>query len=74
MEDILTLFDGREEIVQEIAAADRNLRTFIAHQIGLLLANDDFDYAVQTAARGDLDRQMLIYERLELVKDLAREI
>jgi predicted nucleotidyltransferase len=74
MEDILTLFDGREEIVREIAAADKDLRTFIAHQIGLLLANDDFDYAVQTAARGDRDRQMLIYERLEAVRDLAEEI
>ena len=71
MEDILTLFDGREEIVREIAAADQDLRNFIAHQIGLLLASDGFDYAVQAAARGDWDRQMLIYERLEAVRDLA---
>ncbi|BCR03490.1 hypothetical protein DESUT3_05590 [Desulfuromonas versatilis] len=74
MEDILTLFDGREEIAREIAAADKDLRTFIAQQIRLLLANDDFDYAVQTAVRGDRDRQMLIYERLEAVRDLAEEI
>jgi predicted nucleotidyltransferase len=74
MEDILTLFDGREELVQGIAAADQNLRTFITHQIGLLLENDDFDYAVQSAARGDRDRQMLIFERLEAVRDLAEEV
>jgi predicted nucleotidyltransferase len=70
MEDILTLFDGREEIVKEVAAANRDLQAFIAHQVGLLLANDDFDYAVQTASGGDRDRELLIYERLEAVRDL----
>ena len=48
----------------------------VARTLGpdLLQEVDDFDYAVQTAARGDRDRQMLIYERLKLVKDLAEEI
>lgn len=71
MEDILNLFDGRKEIVQEIASADTGVRDYIAHQVGLLLSNDDFSYAVQSTARGDRDREKLIYERLEAVRDSA---
>jgi predicted nucleotidyltransferase len=70
MEDILNLFDGREEIVGEIANAEKELRNFIAHLVGLLLANPDFDYAVQSTARGDRNREMVIYERLEAVSGL----
>lgn len=70
MEDILNLFDGREEIVGELANAEKELRNFIAHQVGLLLANPDFDYAVQATARGNRNREMVIYERLEAVSRL----
>jgi predicted nucleotidyltransferase len=71
MEDILNIFDGREEIISEIASADSELRDFIANQIGLLLGNNELDYAVQSTARGDRDRQNLIYERMEAVQALA---
>jgi predicted nucleotidyltransferase len=71
MEDILNLFDGREEIVREIASAGKDLRDFVSNQVGLLLAHDGLDYAVQSTARGDRGRQQLIYERLEAVKALA---
>jgi predicted nucleotidyltransferase len=71
MEDILNLFDGREEVVREIALADREVRDYIAGQLGLLLVNDDFSYAVQSTARGDRDRESLIYDRLEAARDLA---
>jgi predicted nucleotidyltransferase len=71
MEDILNLFDGREDIVTEIAAAQRAVRDYIARQIGLLLDNDDFGYAIQAATRGDKDREDLIFERLEKARDVA---
>lgn len=71
MEDILNLFDGRGEVVKEIASASVDVRGYIAHQIEQLLSNDDFGYAVQSAAKGDRDRETLIYDRLEAVRDLA---
>jgi len=71
MEDILNLFDGREEIIQEITTADTDVRNYIAQQIGQLLDNNDFGYAVQTTARGDREREDLIYERLEATRELA---
>ncbi|ORJ59260.1 hypothetical protein [Geothermobacter hydrogeniphilus] len=70
MEDILNLFDGRDDIVEVIAEEKEAVRSYIARQIDLLLKNNDFDYAVQTAARGDKAREDLIYERLERVRDL----
>ena len=72
MEDILNIFDGREEIVQEIASADTDVRKYIAHQVGMLLENYDFNYAVQSAARGNKSREELIFERLEAVKNLEK--
>jgi len=71
MEDILNLFDGRKEIIQEIAKAGADVRNYIAWQIGQLLDNDDFGYAVQATARGDRDREDLIYERLGATRELA---
>lgn len=37
-----------------------------AEQLGALLDDGDFDYAVQAAALGDASREDWIYERLEL--------
>jgi predicted nucleotidyltransferase len=36
--DIIALIDGREELVDEIAAADEDVRQFLAHELDLLLA------------------------------------
>ncbi len=71
MEDILNLFDGREELIGEIASAEADVRHYIAEQIGLLLSNDDFSYAVQSTSRGDKGREDLIFERLEAVRALG---
>ena len=38
LEDILNLVDGRETLVSEIKAADEEVRSYIAHQVGALLS------------------------------------
>lgn len=65
IEDILSLFDGREELVSEILASDSSVRDYIKKEIKALLELDDFDYAVQSTSRNDSDREALIFERLE---------
>jgi len=65
VEDILTLFDGREELVGEIAAGSALFQAYISENIAALLAHSDFDYAVQSTAQGDAERQNLIFQRLE---------
>jgi hypothetical protein len=42
LEDIVTLVDGRPEIVAEVADADPAVRAYIAAEIRVLLDNADF--------------------------------
>lgn len=65
IEDILNLVDGRPELPGEVLEADDALQTYIATELGELLGNNDFDYAVQSQVRGDQDRENLLFERLE---------
>ena len=67
LEDILNLFDGRPALVQELTQAPAGLQQYLAEQIARLLKHSDFPSAVQSMAGGDLDRQALIFQRLEAV-------
>lgn len=42
IEDIIALFDGRLELVQEIAQAPKNIKDFISGQLSQWLADEDF--------------------------------
>jgi predicted nucleotidyltransferase len=71
IEDLLNIFDGREEIISEIMQAEPALRQFIVEEIRLLLKAKDFDYAVQNAAQNDSEREALIFERLEQIVEFT---
>lgn len=47
--DVLTLIDGRPELVEEVASVAPDLRTYIRDELSELCAEDYFDYAVQSA-------------------------
>lgn len=47
--DVLTLFDGRPELTEEVASAAPDLRKYIRDELVELCAEDYFDYAVQSA-------------------------
>lgn len=47
--DVLTLIDGRPELIEEVASAAPDLRTYIRSELDELRAEDYFDYAVQSA-------------------------
>ncbi len=70
IEDILCLFDGREELLNELKETPQILRDYITKQITLLLNHNDFEYAVQSTTKGDSDRENLLFERLEAVKSI----
>lgn len=67
VEDILNLIDGREELLQEVQNAPEKVRHYIAKETSNLLKNEDFPYAVQAQAGGDIGREQLIFERLDLI-------
>jgi predicted nucleotidyltransferase len=71
IEDILNLVDGREELLDEIKAAASDVQGYIAAEISQLLNVSDFEYAVQSQARGDAGREDVIFERLEALAALT---
>ncbi|WP_051088781.1 hypothetical protein [Lamprocystis purpurea] len=70
LEDLINLFDGRADIVEQIAAADAEVRRFIAIEIAALLQNRDFSNAVSGNLR-DSDREDIVVDRLESVAVLV---
>jgi predicted nucleotidyltransferase len=65
IEDLLNLFDGRIELVDEIKTADKEVQIFISQELAKLVSDDNFEYAVQSASNNDAEREGLIFERLE---------
>ena len=63
LEDILTVMEGRPEIVEEVRRAETDVRQFIAEQFRLLLGMDDFDYFVHGNVRGSADRVDAVHDR-----------
>ncbi|HKI66918.1 MAG TPA: hypothetical protein VJ989_06580 [Solirubrobacterales bacterium] len=47
--DVLTLIDGRSELIEEVASAAADLRTYIRNELAELQGEFYFDYAVQSA-------------------------
>lgn len=64
LEDILNLVNGREELADEVASAAPELRAYLNQTMAGLLGNIEFGYLVQDAARGDAEREQIIWQRL----------
>lgn len=74
LEDIVTVADGRSEIVGEVAAADAQVRGYIASEIRSLLDNRDFLEALPGFLRPDAGsqaRQPILEERLRALSALG---
>lgn len=67
VEDLLTLFGGRREIIGEIGSAEEAMRAYMVHGLSALLDENGFDYAVQDVVRGDPVKQEIIMHRLRRV-------
>lgn len=70
IEDLLNIVDGREALLVELTQASRDLKSYVAEQTKSLLANSDFDYAVQAAAGNNIEREKIIFTRLEALTAL----
>ncbi|MFL9583914.1 hypothetical protein [Stenotrophomonas sp. AB1(2024)] len=64
IEDIITLFQGRPEIVAEVLEAPQDVREFIQRELNALLEQDGLQYAVESAASDRAQRDS-IYSRME---------
>lgn len=65
IEDVITVFDGRVQIIDEIKQAEDNVRRYITTKLRELLELDNFEYLIQSVSRGDSFRENLIIERIK---------
>ncbi len=72
IEDFLNLFSGRKELISEIKQSSEELQFYISNQIEVLLGNRGFEYAIQSTALNDKDREDLIFSRLESVVEFKK--
>jgi hypothetical protein len=67
--DVLVLFDGRSELVDEFKASPSTVRDYVVGELADLRAEPYFDYAVEgaTASYGPLcsDRARTVRDRLD---------
>lgn len=71
LEDILNLVNGREELLQEVDSAAPELRGYLAQTLAAQLENNYFGMKVQDAARGDNEREQIIWQRLRHIAQVA---
>lgn len=67
LEDIVTLFDGRTALVSEIIASHDPLRSYLRDNIGALLADPEFRYAMSALVKPDdraANRIRIVRERM----------
>ncbi|AVB18553.1 hypothetical protein BKM03_04135 [Pseudomonas avellanae] len=63
--------NGREELAREVGEAEPGLRTYLAQTLAPLLTDNDFGYLIQDAARGDQDREQIIWQRLQHIAQVT---
>ena len=71
LEDILNLVNGREELLQEVDSAAAELRAYLNQSLAPLLASNEFGYLIQNSARGDNEREQIIWQRLRHIAQVA---
>lgn len=64
IEDLLNLFHGRSELLDELREAPAELQNYISQSIGALMKNPGMDHAVQGCCAGREEQQYL-YEKLD---------
>ena len=72
MEDIITVMDGRPEVVEEIAASEPGLRSFLCDAFSEWLSRDVFVDAVAGHLLGDVDSQGRAEVILERMASIAQ--
>jgi len=67
IEDVLTVLDGRDELVQEILSSSTELRKYIQVELQDLLKNSLFEYAVQAATASNSEREKILVNRIQKI-------
>jgi predicted nucleotidyltransferase len=71
MEDIVMVVDGRPELIDEVAAADSELRTYIREEFDDLLARSEFVDSLAWHLPGDANNQARLPELIRRFRAIA---
>ena len=74
MEDIITILDGRPEIVSEIRSASDDLKDFLSRTFRILLINDEFLDSIPghlSPDRASQTRLPLLIKRLQEIAEMS---
>ncbi|ESQ75184.1 hypothetical protein [Asticcacaulis sp. AC402] len=72
LEDVLLIVEGRPQFVDEILAADPEVRTFVAEEVARLLTNPEFEYFIAGNIKGPGGRVEIVYKRLETLAGVGK--
>lgn len=64
LEDVLLVVDGRPALVDEVRAAEPDVRAFVAGEIAAIMQGRDFDHLLEDNIRGPEGRTDIVYRRL----------
>jgi hypothetical protein len=73
LEDILSIIDGRPEVLDEVHSASRVLRTYLAREFSALLMESDFIDALPAHLAPDEASQARIPMLIRKLEELARK-
>lgn len=71
MEDIITVVDGRVELIDEIETADADVRTYIKEEFDYLLATPEFVDSLSWHLLGDAASQARLPELIRRLRTIA---
>lgn len=65
LEDVMLIVDGRSAIVEEVQAAEPEVRAFIAAEIAALMNGQGYDHLLEDNVRGPEGRTDIVHRRLQ---------
>jgi predicted nucleotidyltransferase len=71
IEDIVTVLDGRPELVTEIAASDADLRAYVVDEVDALLADEHFVDTLSWHFAGDAANQARVPKVIQRLRNIA---
>lgn len=74
IEDIITLVDGRESLINEIAELEPAVIAAISSQISSIIEEYDFQLSVQSATLNNQERSDLVMSRFEEIVALTNDL
>ena len=72
IEDIMNIVNGREELLDELTAAEPELKQYAAIEVQKLLEMKEINYSIASATSGDHGRADVLFERLEAIVKIGR--